>query len=95
MITIKDVALKANVSVATVSRVINNTDNVQEKTKMKVQSAIDDLSYSPNLLGRNLRRQETKKILVLINTMSNPFYSRIIKGIEEKAFQMTTPLWFV
>lgn len=85
MVTIKDVAKLANVSVATVSRVINNADNVQEKTKEIVCDAIKKLNYSPNLLGRNLRRLETKKILVLINTMSNPFYSRIIKGIEEKA----------
>lgn len=85
MVTIKDVAKLANVSVATVSRVINMADNVQEKTKAQVKDAIKKLNYTPNLLGRNLRRLETKKILVLINTMSNPFYSRVIKGIEEKA----------
>lgn len=85
MVTIKDVAKLANVSVATVSRVINNADNVQSTTKEHVVQAIKMLNYSPNLLGRNLRRQETKKILVLLNTMSNAFYSRVVRGIEETA----------
>lgn len=85
MVTIKDVAKLANVSVATVSRVINNATNVQPETKEHVMQAIKTLNYSPNLLGRNLRRQETKKILVLLNTMSNAFYSRIVRGIEETA----------
>lgn len=85
MTSIKDVAKRAKVSVATVSRVINNTENVQEETKERVLVAIKELNYSPNLLGRNLRRLETKKILVMLNTISNQFYSQVVKGIEEKA----------
>lgn len=85
MATIKDVAKKAGVSVATVSRVINNGDAVKEGTKKLVLSAISELNYSPNLLGRDLRRLETKRILVLLNTISNQFYSQVVKGIEEKA----------
>lgn len=85
MVTIKDVASLAGVSVATVSRVINNSPSVMEKTSKRVLAAVKELKYSPNLLGRNLRRLETMKILVLINTMSNQFYARVIKGIEEKA----------
>lgn len=87
MVTIKDVAKLSKVSVATVSRVMNKTDNVSHETKKKVLAAIKDLSYSPNLLGRNLRRNETKRILVLLNTISNEFYSRILKGIEKKALE--------
>lgn len=87
MATIKDVAKLADVSVATVSRVLNSTDKVQDETKERVLSAIKELNYSPNLLGRNLRRLETKKILVLLNTISNQFYSRVVKGIEEKAYE--------
>lgn len=87
MATIKDVAKLANVSVATVSRVINGTSTVQGETKKRVNAAIKELNYSPNLLGRNLRRLETKKILVLLNTISNQFYSLVVKGIEEKALE--------
>lgn len=83
--TIKDVAKKAKVSVATVSRVLNDDDVVAAATKKKVLKVIESLDYTPNLLGRNLRRLETKKILVLLNTISNQFYSRIVRGIEECA----------
>lgn len=85
MATIKDVATLAQVSVATVSRVINKEENVKLETKEKVIKAIKILDYSPNLLGRNLRRSRTKQILVLLPTISNPFYSGVIKGIKSKA----------
>lgn len=85
MANIKDVALLAGVSVATVSRVINGKAVVQLETRKRVEDAIKQLSYSPNLLGRSLRRQETKKVIVMLNTISNQFYSRVVKGIEETA----------
>jgi len=85
MSTIQDVAKKAGVSVATVSRVINNSPSVTEATYKKVMQAIEELDYKPNLLGRNLRRTETRMILVLLPTISNPFYSKIVKGIEKVA----------
>lgn len=85
MSTIKDVARLAGVSVATVSRLMNGGDNVREDTAKRVRAAIEQLNYSPNLLGRTLRQGETKKILVLLNTISNQFYSRVVKGIEESA----------
>ncbi|HHV97413.1 MAG TPA: LacI family transcriptional regulator [Clostridiaceae bacterium] len=85
MPTIQDVARKAGVSVATVSRVINNSPSVSETTYRKVMQAIEELDYKPNLLGRNLRRTETRMILVLLPTISNPFYSKIVKGIERVA----------
>lgn len=87
MATIKDVAKMAQVSVATVSRVINNENNVQNDTKERVVAAVKALNYSPNMLGRNLRRLETRKILVMLNTISNQFYSRVVKGIEECAIK--------
>lgn len=85
MATIKDVAQHAKVSVATVSRVLNNDPKVRPETKEVVERAIDELGYSPNLLGRNLRRSSTHNILVLLPTISNQFYSAIIKGIREEA----------
>ena len=85
MATIKDVAKLAGVSVATVSRVLNDIDNVKPKTAKKVKKAINELNYHPNLLGRTLRCMKTMKILVLLPTISNQFYSRIIKGIQKTA----------
>ncbi|HOJ09543.1 MAG TPA: LacI family DNA-binding transcriptional regulator [Clostridiales bacterium] len=83
--TIQDVAQKAGVSVATVSRVINNSPAVSEKARNNVMQAIEELDYRPNLLGRNLRRTETRLILVLLPSISNPFYSKVVKGIESVA----------
>lgn len=87
MITIQDVANAAGVSVATVSRVLNNHPSVSSKTREKVQKVIRELNYQPNLLGRSLRRSETKMILVLLQNISNPFYSKVVKGIEDIGYK--------
>ncbi|ASK62566.1 LacI family transcriptional regulator [Virgibacillus phasianinus] len=85
MANIQEVAQKAGVSVATVSRVFNNRSTVAKKTRMKVEQAIDELNYEPSVLGRNLRNSESRLLLVLIPSISNPFYSDIINGIEDTA----------
>lgn len=85
MSTIKEVANKAGVSVATVSRVINNDSVVRQDTRDKVLKVIEDLSYTPNLLGRHLRQTRTDKILVLVPSISNQFYSKIIRAMEKVA----------
>ena len=87
MATIKDVAKRANVSVATVSRVLNRDTKVKAETRAKVKRVIEELNYAPNLLGRNLRRSSTQNILVLLPTISNQFYSSIIKGIRQEALK--------
>lgn len=87
MATIKDVAKAAQVSVATVSRVLNDDPKVKPETKEKVKAIIEELNYTPNLLGRNLRRSYTKNILVLLPTLSNTFYATIIKGIRQGVAQ--------
>lgn len=83
--TIQDVAKAAGVSVATVSRVINNSPSVSGNTRDTVMEAIQKLNYQPNLLGRNLRRTETRLVLVLLPSIANPFYARVVKGIEDVA----------
>ena len=87
MATIKDVAKAAGVSVATVSRVLNTSENVRPETVEAVKKAIEALDYHPNFLGRTLRRLETMKILVMVPTISNQFYSRVIRGIQTVARQ--------
>jgi LacI family transcriptional regulator, repressor for deo operon, udp, cdd, tsx, nupC, and nupG len=83
MSNIQDVAKLAGVSVATVSRVLNNSPQVTPETRESVLEVIKKLNYQPNLLGRNLRRSETRRILVLLPNISNPFYGRVVKGIED------------
>ena len=85
MTPIQEVAKKAKVSVATVSRVLNNNPYVKEETRERVIDAIKELNYSPNLSGRILRRNETKIILILLPTISNSFYSKAVRGIRHVA----------
>lgn len=85
MTTIKDVAQRAGVSVATVSRVMNGSNKVSESTKLRVLEVIEELSYRPNLLGRNLRKAETRKLLIMLPSISNQFYSKIVRGMEARA----------
>ncbi|MBR1723753.1 MAG: LacI family DNA-binding transcriptional regulator, partial [Ruminococcus sp.] len=81
--TIKDVANECGLSVATVSRVLNNSANVSERSAKKVQDAIEKLGYSPNFLGRNLRKRETNVILVIMPTSEHSFYMKIVAGIQQ------------
>ena len=82
---IKDIAALAETSVATVSRVINNEDNVSDETRKRVLEVIQTTGYKPNLVGRALRSQRSGKILVLIPAISHPFYSRVLQGVEHRA----------
>lgn len=81
MATIEDVAREAGVSVATVSRVINSIGVVRKETVERVKDAIQKLSYTPNLAARNLRRNESRVILMLAPNFTNPYYSQILSGI--------------
>ncbi|MFV0254702.1 MAG: LacI family DNA-binding transcriptional regulator [Erysipelotrichaceae bacterium] len=84
-INISDVSKLAGVSVATVSRVINATCYVAPATKEKVNDAIKQLAYKPNLSARNLRKQISGAILIVTPNISNPYYGNIITGITETA----------
>lgn len=87
MVNIQEVARLADVSTATVSRVINNSSKVSPKTRRKVEEAIAKLNYVPNALGRNLRLSESRTILVMITSISNLFYTEIVRGISEIAYE--------
>jgi LacI family transcriptional regulator len=80
--TIYDLAKECNVSVATVSRVINNSSSVSEKTKARVLNAIQVHNYAPNIFARGLNKIGTNVIGVLITDIGNPFFSTVVKSIE-------------
>lgn len=85
-ITIKDVAKKANVSITTVSRVLNNNDYfVSEQTKQNVLKVIEELNYRPNALARGLHSSSTKTIGLIIQDITNPYYPKIVEGVENRA----------
>lgn len=81
--TIKDVALEANVSTATVSRVLNGSGFVSEDVKQRVLHAIEKLNYQPNAIARSLKQDKTFTIGVVIPDISNPYFMKISKGIED------------
>ena len=83
--TIADVAKRAGVSIATVSRVINNKVKVDIHTREKVVKAIQELNYVPNLMARGLMLNQTNTVGVFLPDIGGHFYSGIISGIDDTA----------
>ncbi|NEW09514.1 LacI family transcriptional regulator [Paenibacillus sp. SYP-B3998] len=83
--TIKDVARRANVSIATVSRILNNLPGYSEETRKKVLQVINETGYQPNAIARGLINKRTRTIGVLFPTVSSMFSSEILDGIEQFA----------
>ncbi|RWR03231.1 transcriptional regulator [[Pantoea] beijingensis] len=81
-VTMKDVAERAGVSTATVSRALMNPEKVSAATRQKVEQAVVDVGYSPHTLARNARRSESRTILVIVPDICDPFFSEIIRGVE-------------
>jgi DNA-binding LacI/PurR family transcriptional regulator len=88
MASMNDIARKAGVSIATVSRVLNNNGNVNEVTRAKVQKAIKKLKYHPSRVAKRLRSKSVSSHMlgVLIPDIQNPFYVDVLRGIEEIAY---------
>src|SRR6478736_9696525 len=84
-VTIYDVAREANVSMATVSRVVNGNPNVKPTTRKKVQEAIDRLGYRPNAVARGLASKKTTTVGVIIPDISNLIFAELARGIEDIA----------
>lgn len=85
MPTIIDVAARAGVSTATVSRVLSQPDRVAESTRHRVLEAVRALGYRPNVAARTLRTLRAAKILLTVPDISNPFFASVIRGAEEAA----------
>ena len=85
MPNIYEVAKRARVSTATVSRVLSQPGVVAPDTRRRVLQAVDELGYEPNSAAQNLRTLKTGKLLVTVPDISNPFFSLILQGIEEAA----------
>lgn len=84
-VTIYDVAREANVSMATVSRVVNGNPNVKPVTRKKVLDVINQLGYRPNAVARGLASKRTTTVGVIIPDISNVFYAELARGIEDIA----------
>jgi LacI family transcriptional regulator len=85
--TIKDIARICGVGVSTVSRAINNHPDINNETKEKIMNAIKEYGYVPNDSARNLKRSDAKAIAVLVKGISNPFFTNMIKVIENECMK--------
>ncbi|MDO7976913.1 LacI family transcriptional regulator [Oceanotoga sp. DSM 15011] len=82
--TIKDVAKKANVGIATVSRVLNNSEKVSEKTRKRVLQIVEDLGYSPNLHARSLSSKKGNSVSLVVPSIGNEVYATIYSALEKE-----------
>lgn len=93
--TIKDVAKKANVSITTVSKIINGkADDISKSTIERVQSVIDELNYKPNRLARSMILKKTKTVGLIIPDVQNPFFTKMVRGAEDAANEREYNIFF-
>jgi LacI family transcriptional regulator len=83
--TIKDLAMEAKVSIATVSRYLNGKITIKDETKKRIEDAVEKLSYRPNYLARSLILNETGTIGVVVPDILNPYFSGFARGVEDEA----------
>lgn len=83
--TISDIAKRAKVSPATVSRVLNSSGYVKEDTKQRILTAIKEMNYTPSAIARSLSKSETNTIGIIVPDITNTYFGEIIKGVSEIA----------
>ena len=84
-VTIEDVAEEADVSITTVSAVINDTRYVSPELTERVNEAIEELNYYPDQMGRGLRKGKSNAVGLLVSDITNPFFPRVARGMEDCA----------
>lgn len=87
-VTVYDIAREANVSVATVSRVLNNTAPVKKETRERISALIEKYQFQPNALARSLIRKETGMIGFILPDITNPFFPEVLAGFDREARKM-------
>jgi LacI family transcriptional regulator len=82
--TIKEVALEAGVSIATVSRVLNDKDKVKSSTRERVKNAVRKMNFQPDLNARNMINKETKTIGMIVPDLSNEYWAQLFNVLQER-----------
>ena len=85
-ITMADVARQAGVSLMTVSRVVNQKDDVGEATRQRILQIIDELGYRPSGIARGLATRRTGTLGLVVPDVANPFFAGVAHGVEQQAF---------
>ncbi len=86
-VTMRQIAERAEVSIGTVSHVVNDTAKVREKLRQRVLDAIRSLGYQPSQLARGLRRNQTNIVVMIIPDITNPFFPAVVRGVEDVAYK--------
>jgi LacI family transcriptional regulator len=87
MITIRDVAQRARVSVGTVSNVLAGSGTVRTELRLRVEEAMRALDYQPNEIARSLKTRQTKTLGTVVSDLTNPFFPQLIRGAEDMALE--------
>lgn len=87
-VTIYEVAKSAGVAISTVSRVLNDSPNVSEETKLKVQKAINELNFRPQVSARKLASKEPQMLAIAVPSFTTPFYNEVLKGVKDEIRKM-------
>lgn len=87
MASIKDVAARAGVSTATVSRVMANKSHIRPEIRDRVLAVVEELNYRPNRVARSLRVQRSSAIALIVSDIRNPFFTAVSRAVEDVAYQ--------
>lgn len=90
--TIYDIAKKAGVSIATVSRVFNNSGNVSEKSRNKVLAVADEVGYHPQAFAQGLASRKSNTVMIVVPVISNYFFMEVLGGVQDKLSEMNYEL---
>src|SRR5829696_1536959 len=85
MVRLKDIAARAGVSIMTVSKALRNAKDVSAETKARIGALAEQMGYTPDSVAQGLRNRNTKLFGLVIPSLTNPFFARVVTGIEEKA----------
>lgn len=87
-VTIYEVARKAGVAISTVSRVLNGSQNVSAETKIKVDAAIKELNFRPQVSARKLASKEPQMLAIAVPSFTTPFFNEVLKGVKDEIKKM-------
>jgi len=88
MVRLKDIALRAGVSVMTVSKVLRDAPDISDATKVRVRLLAQEMGYMPDSMAQSLRNKTTKLFGLIISAATNPVYARVVMAIEEQAYEL-------
>lgn len=87
-VTIYEVAKRAEVAISTVSRVLNGSENVSQKTKEKVEKAINELHFRPQVSARKLASKEPQMLAIAVPSFTTPYFNEVLKGVKDEIKKM-------